>query len=78
MTTFYPATTDPDRAETIEIVAGERRGVEIVLQRSRVTDLIGSVGATRSTVDTVYLRPADRRLQLGGGNVLRGSSIVDR
>jgi len=42
-----------------------------VLQRSRVTDLIGSAGATGSTGDTVYLRPADRRLQLGGGNVLR-------
>ena len=71
VTTFYPATPDPDRAETIEVLAEERRGVDVVLQRSRVTDLTGSAGATGSTFDTVYLRPADRRLQLGGGNVMR-------
>ncbi|HEX5213926.1 MAG TPA: carboxypeptidase-like regulatory domain-containing protein [Vicinamibacterales bacterium] len=71
VTTFYPATTDPDRAETIEVMGTERRGVDVVLQRSRVTDLIGSTGATGSTFDTVYLRPADRRLHLGGWNVQR-------
>jgi hypothetical protein len=70
VTTFYPATTDPSRATILEISGQNRDGIDITLQRVRVTDLTGTISGA-SAGEYVTLAPEDRRAQLGGRNVVR-------
>ena len=70
VTTFHPATTDAARAVLIDVSGQERIGVDIALQRVRVTDLSGVI-ESGSSPESVFLSQADRRAQLGGRNTLR-------
>ena len=70
VTTFYPATADASRATVLEISGQDRDGIDIALQRARVTDLTGTI-ASASAGELVSLVPDDRRSQLGGRNVSR-------
>jgi hypothetical protein len=70
VTTFHPATPDAARATLIEIAGQDRDGVDIALQRVRVSDLSGAI-AGAPEVGFVYLVQANRRAQLGGRNVVR-------
>lgn len=70
VTTFYPATADASRATVVEISGQDRDGIDIALQRVRVTDLTGTISGG-SAGELVTLLQDDRRAQLGGRNVGR-------
>ena len=70
VTTFYPAVAEGAQAEAIDVTAQERTGVDVVLQRRRVTDLRGTVAASRAT-NMIALLPVDASMHLGGRNIRR-------
>jgi carboxypeptidase family protein len=69
VTTFHPATPDAGQATLIEISGHDHDGIDLALQRRRVSDLTGAIA--RADFGEVYLVQPDRRAQLGGRNVLR-------
>jgi hypothetical protein len=70
VTTFHPATPDAAQATLIEILGRDHDGIDLALQRRRVSDLRGAI-VRAGDFGEVYLLQPDRRAQLGGRNVLR-------